>query len=223
MQSCSARSHPFSGRLSAEGSRGRLVMLLLMICAVVSASASAQSAAPETAVTLRPGDVIRIAIWREEDLSGDFPVDEQGRVVLPLIGEQKVTDVPLSDIRDFLLEQYRSELRNPSIMITPLRRINILGEVNKPGLYEVDPTISLAGAVGLAGGATSVGDLNRIRILRDGEVFKEGVAAGSTVNSADVRSGDQIVVQQRSWFARNSTFVVSLLLSATSILITVVR
>lgn len=198
-------------------------MLLLMICAVVSASASAQSAAPETAVTLRPGDVIRIAIWREEDLSGDFPVDEQGRVVLPLIGEQKVTDVPLSDIRDFLLEQYRSELRNPSIMITPLRRINILGEVNKPGLYEVDPTISLAGAVGLAGGATPVGDLNRIRILRDGEVFKEGVAAGSTVNSADVRSGDQIVVQQRSWFARNSTFVVSLLLSATSILITVVR
>jgi polysaccharide export outer membrane protein len=167
--------------------------------------------------------MIAVVIWREEDLSGQFPVDETGAVTLPMLGRREVTGVPWQMVRDSLLSEYQAQLRNPSIQLTPLRRVNVLGEVYRPGLYELDPTVSLAGVIAMAGGATPSGDLNKIRVIRDGRVIRERVAAGASLNSADVRSGDQIFVEQRSWFVRNSTFVISLLFSATSIVITLVR
>lgn len=177
----------------------------------------------DAVVTLLPGDVVRVEIWQEKDLSGEFLVDENGMATFPMLGDTRVTGIPMSELRRVLVERYTVHLRNPSISITPLRRINVLGEVNKPGVYLVDPTISLAGAVALASGATASGDLNRIRVIRNGQVLRDRISASAALNSIDVRSGDQILVQQRNWFSRNSTFVVSMLLTATSILITVAR
>lgn len=172
-------------------------------------------------VALRPGDVVRITIWREEDLSGEFLVGTDGVVVLPLLGRKRVTDVPLPQLRDTLLQEYQIQLRNPAIEITPLRRINVLGEVNKPGLYEVDPTITLAAAVALAGGATQSGDLNKISVLRGERVIRERVGAQASLSTVDVRSGDQIFVEPKSWFSRNSTFLVSAALAVPGVIATV--
>ncbi|MGI9179364.1 MAG: polysaccharide biosynthesis/export family protein [Longimicrobiaceae bacterium] len=200
------------------------VLALLPLVAVAQTSSSAQrTVSPSTeTITLQPGDVIRVQIWREEDLSGEFPIDEFGTVVLPLLGEKPVTGIAMRELRNLLLQEYGVQLRNPSISITPLRRINILGEVNTPGLYVVDPTISLAGAIALAGGTTPAGDLNRIRILRSGEVIRERVGAANTLQSADIRSGDQILVEQRGWFERNSTFLVSVALGVPSVILAVI-
>jgi protein involved in polysaccharide export with SLBB domain len=203
--------------------------VLLALCLAASA-ASTRAAAQDTAAvapppgasvqtTLRPGDLIRIQVYREETLDGEFLVDEQGYVVLPLIGEFQVTGVPVRELRQRLIAAYQQHLRNPSIIVTPLRRVSVLGDVQRPGLYTVDPTVTLVGAVAMAGGATAAGDLRRIRILRDGEVLRQRVEPGATLNVADVRSGDQIYVDRRSWFERNSTFVVSTTLSLTSIVI----
>lgn len=171
--------------------------------------------------SLVPGDVIRIAIWREPDLSGEFLVDEQGVVTLPLLGKRSVLNLSLSALRDSLVAGYSAELRNPSVTITPLRRIYVLGEVTKPGLYTVDPTISLAGAVALAGGATQLGDINRLRVVRNGAVVLDRVAVGSSLSSVDIRSEDQIFVERRGWLERNSTFVVSAGISAAALIISV--
>jgi protein involved in polysaccharide export with SLBB domain len=179
--------------------------------------------APVVEVTLLPGDLLRVAIWREEDLSGEFLVERDGTVTLPLLGRQHVTDIPLERLQDTLIAQYRLELRNPSISITPLRRVHVMGEVAKPGLYPVDPTISLGGAIALAGGVTPAGDPRRIRVIRAGQVLRPRAGSMESLSALDVRSGDEIMVDRRGWFDRNSTFVVSALLSATSILIAVLR
>lgn len=202
----------------------RPLLLLLSLLSLLHAPAAAQNAAVRIdQVTLLPGDVVRVQIWREEDLSGEFPVDEGGRVILPLVGEKSVAGIPMGRLRDQLVEDYRVHLRNPSITITPLRRVNVLGEVQKPGMYTLDPTLSLAGAVALAGGANSIGDINRIQIIRNGQTVYKRASAGQTLEGVELRSGDQILVQRRSWFDRNSTFIVSTLLSATSIVIALVR
>jgi polysaccharide export outer membrane protein len=183
----------------------------------------AQERAPSSeGATLQPGDVLLVAIWREEDLSGEFTVDASGTVTLPLLGEKKVSGIPMDRLRDMLIEDYRVQLRNPSIDVTPLRRIDVLGEVREPGVYKIDPTVSLAGAVALAGGATSAGDLNHLTVVRNGGV-RERIPSGTSLNTAQVRSGDQIFVGRRNWFERNSTFVVSALLSITGIVISVIR
>lgn len=173
--------------------------------------------------TLLPGDLVRVEIWREEDLSGEFLVDEDGTLTLPLLGPRSVSGIPLHELRQTLLSEYRVHLRNPSITVTPLRRIYVLGEVNAPGLHAVDPTVSLAGAIALAGGANPQGDIRRIRVIRDGQVVLSGVAAETALNAVDVRSGDQIFVDRRSWFERNTTFLISAMLSVASIVITLAR
>ena len=151
-------------------------------------------------------------------------MDEDGVAVLPLMGPQQVTGIPMRDLRTRLAEAYREHLRNPSINITPLRRINVLGEVQRPGVYAVDPTVSVADAVAMAGGATPTGDLRRIRIIRDGRsVCASAWARPRRCARWSMRSGDQVIVDRRSWFERNSTFVVSTILSVTSIVIALVR
>jgi protein involved in polysaccharide export with SLBB domain len=176
-----------------------------------------------TAITLRPGDLLRIQVWREPDLAGDFQVDVDGVVILPLIGEKRVTGVPVRRLREMLIEDYRVHLRNPSINITPLRRIHVLGSVRQPGMYPVDPTVTLADAVALAGGTVEGGDLRRIRIVRRGEVIQERVAAGETLREVDLRSGDQIYVERRPWLQRNGATIVSMAIAATNLALNVVR
>ncbi|MBV9774290.1 MAG: polysaccharide biosynthesis/export family protein, partial [Gemmatimonadetes bacterium] len=183
----------------------RLLVVLIAALGLLASPARTQQAAPAGTgggVTLRPGDLIRVAVWREEDLSGEFPVNERGIVVLPLLGEREVTGIPIERLRDVLLEEYRKQLRNPSIQITPLRRVVVLGEVAKPGLQEVDPTITLAGAIALAGGPTPLGDMRRIRIVREGTVLQDRAAMETKLSSIDIRSGDQIFVGSRSWLER---------------------
>jgi protein involved in polysaccharide export with SLBB domain len=167
--------------------------------------------------------VIELTVWREEDLTGEFIIDEAGIVTLPLLGDRKAVGIPVQQLREELIREYRVELQNPSITITPLRRVYVLGEVNKPGLYNVDPTVSLGGAVALAGGATGTGDLNQIHVVRNGRQVLARVSAETALQSGDIRSGDQIFVGQRSWLVRNSTFVVSMLFSATTIAISILR
>jgi polysaccharide export outer membrane protein len=191
---------------------------LLAVLLPLALSAFAGPAAAQQDATLRPGDAIRVEIWREGDLSGEFPVGVDGTVTLPLLGRRRLVDIPLAQVRDTLTALYQVHLRNPSINVTPIRRVSVLGEVQRPGLYGADPTLSLAGVVALAGGATPEGNLKRIRIVREGAVYRETVGAGETLSGADIRSGDQIIVEERSWMSRNSQFVIGALLSlATSI------
>jgi protein involved in polysaccharide export with SLBB domain len=176
-----------------------------------------------TPLTLRPGDVLHVEVWREPDLSGEFMIDELGIVTLPLLGERDVAGRTLREIRDSLISEYREQLNNPSIQITPLRRIHVLGDVTRPGTYNVDPTTSLAGVIALAGGANASGDLNKIRIVRNGAALDERVTIDATLIGGDVRSGDQIFVGRRGWFERNTTFIISALLSATSLIVSLSR
>jgi polysaccharide export outer membrane protein len=196
----------------------RLILFALLL-AVLPAPAAAQGS-PSDVVTLLPGDVVRVHVWREEDLSGEFLVDETGVVTLPLLGERRVIGIPMRQLRDQLIADYREQLRNPSITIVPLRRINVLGDVNQPGLYLADPTITLAAAIGLAGGTSPTGSMSRVRILRNGQVVQNRPGAAVALNTIDVRSGDQIIVGSRSWFVRNAPYAISTGISLVTLLFT---
>jgi protein involved in polysaccharide export with SLBB domain len=199
----------------------RFVFLFLLGALAASSRVAAQTGTDvaRTNIQLSAGDVVRISIWREPDLSGDFSVDENGMVVLPLIGAYQVGGVGIERIRDELIERYRQQLRNPAITITPLRRVNVLGEVRNPGLYPIDATVTLAGAVALAGGAQQWGDLNRIDVVRDGAVIRHRVGINESLSAADIRSGDRIVVNRRTWFDRNGQVIATALLTATGVIV----
>src|SRR5205823_84064 len=131
----------------------------LAVLTAPSQPAAAQSsfrAVPtiDSANFIRPGDVIRLRIWREPDLSGDFPVDINGLVVFPKIGQVAAGSMTADSLKRRVVSAYEVYLRNPSIEMIFLRRINVLGAVKAPGLYPVDATMTLADVIAAAGGAT---------------------------------------------------------------------
>ena len=97
-----------------------------------------------------------------------------------------------------------------------------MGAVANPGLYPVDPTVTVADALALAGGATPQGDQNKIRILRDGVQVTAIVTESTVIGDSPIRSGDVILVPQRSWIARNSGLFVTMIGMTISIWFTLI-
>lgn len=203
---------------------------LLGVATLLAAAAplraqEARSAPPAASAEalLRPGDVVALKIWREKDLTGEFDVNAAGVVVFPKIGPMRVTELPPDTLRERLLESYGRYLRNPSIEITFLRRVTILGAVHKPGLYPVSPTMTIADALALAGGATSEGKADRIEVLRDGERIKTKLSQRTRIADSPIISGDQIFVPERSWVSRNTAIVATFISAATTLFIAFYR
>jgi polysaccharide export outer membrane protein len=166
---------------------------------------------------------VRLKIWREPDLSGDYRVDENGVAVFPKIGPVTVGRLSPDSLSSLLVSGYALYLQHPSIEVTLLRRINVLGEVKNPGLYDVDPTMSLADVMAMAGGVSTEGNSNKIELLRQGEREPVRLTPQSRLADAPLRSGDQLRVPQRSWLSRNGTVVAAGITAAALVATAVVR
>lgn len=175
-----------------------------------------QAGAPDP---LRQGDIVRLRIWREEDMSGDYPVNEAGEVVLPRVGTLRVAGEMPDAIKARITQAYSRFLQNPSIEVTLLRRVQVLGAVRNPGLYPVDPTMTVSDALALAGGTTSEGSPNRVVLIRGGERLPVKLEANTPIAGSAIRSGDQIYVDQRSWLGRNTGVVTAAITGAVSLII----
>jgi polysaccharide export outer membrane protein len=205
----------------------RYLILAVAVFGIGCASGGGQTDASraslvETDDPLEPGDMIRLNFSVERQLDGEFGVDESYNVGLPLLGWTSVASLSGSQLRDSLSAAYALQIRNQTVQITLLRRIRVLGAVRQPGLYHVDPTMSLIDAIALAGGPTPTGKLDGVEIIRGGSVVATDIADTELVGSY-VRSGDQIMVPERSWFSRNAGWVIGTAVSAAAIIIAAVN
>lgn len=120
---------------------------------------------------LGAGDRIRVIVFNEADLSGEFEVDSTGNVALPLIGNTNAAGLTLrefeSNVADALREGY---LRDPRVNIEVLnfRPFYIIGEVQNGGEYDFVPDMTVLNAVALAGGYTYRADDRRVFITKAG-------------------------------------------------------
>ena len=158
----------------------------------------APGVAQGTAV-LRPGDVVRVIVWQEPDLSGEFTIAPDSTLVHPLYSGVKVAGIPVAEARarlEGLLRRYES---SPQFVIEPLVRVAVAGEVRQPSLYSLSPSVTIAEAVALAGGATDRGRLDRVTLVRDGSqwVYDLTDPRGEAAQ-LPVRSGDRILVARSS-------------------------
>jgi protein involved in polysaccharide export with SLBB domain len=216
--------------LPAPQSRRRLGSTLAIAASLVlglplsmAAQHSPAGASRGVNPTLQPGDLVRLKIWREPDLSGDYRIDENGVAVFPKIGSLPVSQLTTDSLKSLLVSSYSVYLQNPSVEVTFLRRINVLGEVRNPGLYEVDPTTTVADVVAMAGGVTPDGNSKKIELLRRGQHGSAKVSTQSRLSDWSLHSGDQLRVPQRSWLSRNGTVVAAGITAAALVATAVIR
>jgi protein involved in polysaccharide export with SLBB domain len=186
---------------------------------VASASTGDSTAAKNL---LRPGDIIKLTVWREPDWSGEFPVNESGVATLPRLGAINVTGLTPDSLRSFVTNSLGVFLKNPSIEITPLRRIQVLGAVRTPGLYPVPPTVTVGDVVAIAGGATPEGKPDQVVLRRGGKDLRVKLGKETRLADTPIRTGDQLYVPQRSWISRNGGLFAAGISAATTLIVALI-
>jgi polysaccharide export outer membrane protein len=209
------------GTMIRSGVRSCLLVLLLLVSA---SSAIAQEASYDS--PLRPGDALRISVWPDSELGGEFPVEVDGHVYLPFLGGVRATGVPGDELRRQIREGYQSAQRNAVVTVTPLYRIGVTGAVRRPGAFMVPPTDGFFDVVATAGGFDVRAQEDKVSVVRDGEVIilnaEDAIKKGETLplDALSLKSGDQIIVPfgalpwtARDWIAVGN-FMISLILLA---------
>lgn len=145
------------------------------------------------------GDSLRITVFGQTDLSGDFKVSPDGTVTLPLI-----KDVPAAGMTSRELEQNIAAslspnyVKNPrvSVEVTSYRDVYVLGEVRSPGKFEYVPNLTVLQAAAIAGGYTYRAQESSAEVTR----HVKGALKTFTVDSkAMIKPGDTVVIKRR-WF-----------------------
>ncbi len=174
--------------------------------AVTAASptvAPAQSNAPAAAAEqpgayhLGPGDKIRVIVYGETDLGGEFTVSSAGTVSLPLIGDTAAAGLTATalqqSIQSALSPNYLKDAR-VNVEILTFRPFYILGEVNKPGQYPFVSGMTIDQAVAEAGGYTYRANHKAFFLKHEGEQTESSVKG---VDDFKVAPGDVIRVPER--------------------------
>jgi len=146
---------------------------------------------------LDTGDKVRITVYGETDLSGEFVVDSSGQVQLPLVGQVKAAHLTLhefiNEVSTALKEGY---LKDPKVSVEVMnyRPFYIMGEVNKPGEYPYENGLTVLGAVALAGGFTYRADDSEVFVRHVGSTREQTMKADAT---AKINPGDIVRVAER--------------------------
>lgn len=140
---------------------------------------------------LGSGDQIRVTVYGEEDLSGEFELDGTGTIAMPLIGAVSVGNRHLTDAENMIAAQLADGfLVNPRVSIEVLnyRPFYILGEVNKPGSYPYVSGMTVLNAIALASGFTYRASENKIEVTRriDGVEQKIKISVTAAVLPGDI-------------------------------------
>ena len=163
-------------------------------------------------LAVRPGDVVRIVVWGHQELSGEFPIDENYNLLYPLIGPINVRNLSVTDLRERLNTDLSQLFQRPFIAVTPLFRVAVLGQVMKPGLYSADPTFTIFDLIAMAGGPTPDANQDKLQLLRGGAEIRVSLEpatlARSTLRELGVRSGDQVVVPRKAFTFQDWSLVI---------------
>lgn len=151
----------------------------------------------DLAYKIGSGDKLKITIFDEPDLSGEYDIDGEGILSMPLIGNIEAGGYDLRSLENEIATSYKEGyLKNPriNIEIMNFRPFFILGEVNEPGSYPYVSGITVINAVALAGGFTHRARTDRVVISRGkGNEKKEFDAKEDFI----VMPGDSIRVTER--------------------------
>ncbi|MBD0319246.1 MAG: polysaccharide biosynthesis/export family protein [Gemmatimonadetes bacterium] len=176
----------------------------------------------QDAQVLRPGDRVRITVWRNAELSGTYTVGPSGEIQHPLYRAVVVAGLPAAGVEERLRTFLRTFDANPEFLVEPLYPVTLTGEVVAPARIEAPPGHTLSRAIEQAGGITAQGRLDRVVLTRGGVRTRVSLRdPGPAGAGMLLRSGDQVRVEEKGRGLRTAARVGSYLLSMSTFFLTV--
>ena len=121
---------------------------------------------------LSPGDIIKVHVMGQEDLSVEVPVSDTGEIIYPLLGELKVEGLTREETERLVYQKLKPDyLVEPvvSVTIVKYRQIFLQGQVKLAGPYPYTPGLSLRRAILDAGGFTDLANQDKIYVVNEFE------------------------------------------------------
>lgn len=157
---------------------------------------------------LLPNDLVNIQVFQEDDLQSTERIARDGTISFPFIGTVSLVGKTLQESAEILQTRLREYLVHPQVTVRVAeyskRRFTVLGQVSKPGIYELPDgsTLTLLEAIGMAGGYTRIANQSRITLKRQGQHGDEtllrldgaSMARDKTSSRFEVLPGDTIMV-----------------------------
>lgn len=205
---------PGSGRRNAckseiggavEVARNQLSLFFVIVVALSTVNVVVAQSGGEDYI-VKPGDLLEISVWGEEDLQGEVLVTPDGGFSFPLVGHLNSTGKTAAELQDMVSERLARYLSSPIVTVSISQingnRIYVIGQVKNPGGFVMNHTFDVMQALSMAGGATPFAALNDILILRRGPAgqttltFKySDVSRGRQLEqNIQLQSGDVVVV-----------------------------
>jgi polysaccharide export outer membrane protein len=189
--------------------------LLLLITSLTdgSTAASGPAAAPSHAApdnyVLGPGDQIEVDVFGEPDLTRMVTIKPDGVIALPLINQVTAAGKTAAQLEAELTRLYAKYLKAPSVAVLVrqfrMNPVYVMGEVSKPGRYDLTYDMTFLDALTLAGGATDRANLDGAQLVRveDGKSKAIPIKANQMIQgkaqtpNLKLQTGDLIYVPRR--------------------------
>jgi polysaccharide export outer membrane protein len=165
-----------------------------------------QSVAEDSAYKIGPQDVLKIDVWKEEQLTRTVPVRPDGKISLPLLNDVQAVGLTPMELAQAISEQLKKYISNPQVTVSVTeinsRRVYVTGEVTKAGAYALLPHMTVLQALSSSGGFTPFARIKNIYVLRMENTkqikipfnYKEAVNGKNPEQNIELLPGDVIVV-----------------------------
>lgn len=167
---------------------------------------------------LGPEDVLEIAVWKSEELTQkEVVVRPDGKIGVPLIGDVEASGRTADELASHIAGLLKKFKENPSVSVK-VREVNsyyvyVLGDVAKPGKYQLKSQATVLQALAMAGGFTTYAAKSKMQVRRtvvgqDGGAsreftiparYDELISGNGAIKDFVLKTGDLVVVPTRAW------------------------
>jgi polysaccharide biosynthesis/export protein len=171
-----------------------------------SGEAAVQAAASDPGYKIGPQDILKVDVWREDQLTRTVPVRPDGKITLPLLNDVQAAGLTPMELAAAIREELKNYINNPQVAVSVAeinsRRIYVTGEVAHAGAFALVPGMTVLQALSSSGGFTQFARVKSIYVLRTGKGqkvklpfnYKAAINGKNPEQDIELQPGDVIIV-----------------------------
>ena len=177
-----------------------------VIIGTIGLTAALPAHTQEAGYTVKPGDTLLVSVWKEPELQGEVLVTPDGAFAFPLVGLMDARNQTVSELQRTMTERLSRYIADPVVTVAVKdiggNKVYVIGQVNKPGEFIVNPRVDVVQVLSMAGGTTPFASLGDIIVLRreNGQQqalkfdYTDVVRGRRLEQNIELRAGDIVIV-----------------------------
>lgn len=171
-----------------------------------AAATAVQTATDPSSYKIGPQDILKVDVWREDQLTRTVPVRPDGKITLPLLNDMQAAGLTPMELAAAIRDELKNYVNNPQVTVSVSeinsRRVYVNGEVARAGAFSLLPGMTVLQALSSSGGFTQFARVKNIYILRtvNGQKtklpfnYKAAISGKSSQQDIELQPGDVIIV-----------------------------